>query len=287
MSGWSIRTWARAQYAELVVASGKRYPVALPEGVLRAYNYLAAFEQTQAVLRLVGEKQRVLLVGDAGGRDYFTLRMAGKKVWCMDLAPQRNIPNLVLADVTRPLPVAQGAFDAVVMAEVIEHLIEDHAALQNVWRVLTDTGVLVLTLPFGHDAAEFHVRIHSARTIRRLLEASGFVVESVVFKGGGFALLDHTVVYPLIKHSLNYLAYRLAGRTFYGRLNRFLSRLDWALGVRNSILHRLSPFYGGYIQCSKRPEGVRDFGRLNVEAFSHFFSQEQAADWKTARPRSG
>jgi SAM-dependent methyltransferase len=46
------------------------------------------------------------------------------------------------------LPFPDGAFDAVLLSEVIEHVDQEHAALSEVYRILKPGGYLLLTWPF-------------------------------------------------------------------------------------------------------------------------------------------
>ena len=100
---------------------------------------------------LVGEAKRVLVVGDSWGRDYWSLRLLGEEVYALDIAPQKDIDHLILADISQPSATLNNDFDAVVMAEVIEHLIEVSVAFANP-RILRPEGRLILTVPFMHDA---------------------------------------------------------------------------------------------------------------------------------------
>jgi SAM-dependent methyltransferase len=54
----------------------------------------------------------------------------------------------VAADVSRPLPLRDGAADAVTAFEVLEHLAEPGAMLAEAHRVLRPGGVLLLSVPF-------------------------------------------------------------------------------------------------------------------------------------------
>lgn len=54
----------------------------------------------------------------------------------------------VAADVSRPLPLRDGAADAVTAFEVLEHLAEPGAMLGEAHRILRPGGVLMLSVPF-------------------------------------------------------------------------------------------------------------------------------------------
>jgi SAM-dependent methyltransferase len=113
------------------------------------------------------------------------------------------------------LPFSDGSIDLVYMAEVIEHLVDPDATLEDVHRVLAPGGYLLLSTPnlacllnrmmllfgaqpfftevstrrvlgrrfraFGEGAAPVgHLRIATLSSLRQLLDAQGFGVEDVV-----------------------------------------------------------------------------------------------------------
>ena len=53
----------------------------------------------------------------------------------------------VVADVTRRLPFAAGSFDCVVAGEIIEHVPDPDAVLEELYRVTTPGGTLVVSTP--------------------------------------------------------------------------------------------------------------------------------------------
>jgi SAM-dependent methyltransferase len=70
--------------------------------------------------------------------DSFRLKYASREL--------ENRTALVQGDIQR-LPWADESFDKIVMAEVLEHLPDDHQGAQEVWRVLRTGGVLALSVP--------------------------------------------------------------------------------------------------------------------------------------------
>ncbi len=94
---------------------------------------------------------------------------------------------LVVSDVERGLPFASGSFAAICLWDVIEHLRRPDQALAECRRALAPSGVLsVLTLN-AHSVARpllgrswsyhldpTHVRLYSARSLRRELSDAGF-----------------------------------------------------------------------------------------------------------------
>lgn len=96
-------------------------------------------------------------------------------------------PWISLRGSTYELPFADGAFDCVILSEVLEHLHEERRALAEVSRVLRDGGVLAVSVPrtgpeaicwaLSHEYRNSpggHVRIYLRSTLRRLLEGGGY-----------------------------------------------------------------------------------------------------------------
>jgi SAM-dependent methyltransferase len=79
------------------------------------------------------------------------------------------------------LPFADGAFGAIVSADVLCHDgVDEQAALTQFHRVLCDRGILILNLPAydwlmsAHDRAVANVRRYTRRRVEQLLEGAGF-----------------------------------------------------------------------------------------------------------------
>jgi SAM-dependent methyltransferase len=89
------------------------------------------------------------------------------------------------------LPFADGCFDAVICAEVLEHVREDHRALAESTRVLRPGGDLVVSVPrfapericwalsTDYAAAEGgHIRIYRKKELLALLRRSGLAIRA-------------------------------------------------------------------------------------------------------------
>ena len=111
-------------------------------------NDIREYEAACLIAELVGEARVILNVGPSWGRDFYALTERRKQVVNMDIAPQRHLPATVRGDASRGFPFPAHFFDAVIMPEVLEHLIEDWIALEEARRVLKDDGRLVVTVPY-------------------------------------------------------------------------------------------------------------------------------------------
>ena len=71
------------------------------------------------------------MVGVMGGRDYFLLKNLGYEVTAVDIGNQPEISPITLCNIEEKLPFPESTFDAVLIGEVLEHLKQDVAALEN------------------------------------------------------------------------------------------------------------------------------------------------------------
>jgi len=89
--------------------------------------------------------------------------------------------QLALADVC-DLPIADGAVDAVVSANLLEHVPDDESALREMRRVLRPGGLAAIVVPAGpgtydyYDAFLGHERRYARRELAGKASAAGFEV---------------------------------------------------------------------------------------------------------------
>ena len=94
------------------------------------------------------------------------------------------------------LPFPSNSFDAVFALDVIEHIQNDKAAVQEMYRVLGDNGLAVFTVPaFGWLWSKFDLREHHVRRYRRaplaaILTHAGFAIKKITY--------FNTFLFPLI-----------------------------------------------------------------------------------------
>ncbi len=157
----------------------------------------------------VGPGIKVLDMGCGGGRHAFALYKRGADVVALDyshgdlvevgtmfeaIALEGQAPEGAQAHAVRgtaySLPFADGSFDRVVAAEVLEHLPADTDAMAELFRVLKPGGIIAVTVPRWlpekvcwalsdayHEVEGGHVRIYKGSELRERLEATGLVYE--------------------------------------------------------------------------------------------------------------
>jgi SAM-dependent methyltransferase len=94
------------------------------------------------------------------------------------------------------LPFEDEAFDAVILSEVIEHVVNPMQALLEIQRVLKKGGLLFLTWPFMHPLHELphdYAR-YTEFGMNHLLQKSGFQLETLTRRGDfitlGLAMIE-------------------------------------------------------------------------------------------------
>lgn len=149
--------------------------------------------------------ERVLDMGCGAGRHAFEMYRRGADVIALDqdadelavvsewFAAMRDAGDVPLgaeADVKQGdalnLPFADGEFDRIVAAEVLEHIPDDHTAIAELVRVLRPGGTLAVTVPRWlpekvcwllsdayHEVEGGHVRIYRGDELTTLLEDAG------------------------------------------------------------------------------------------------------------------
>jgi len=161
-------------------------------------------------LTRIGRGDVVLDLGCGAGRHSFEALRRGGYVVAADLddgvlkdvramaeamvlegeVPEAAALDVVAVDALR-LPFADGAFDAVIASEVLEHIHHDEAAMREMRRVLKRNGRLLASVPrwwpelicwaLSRDyrsARGGHVRIYRSTQLVRRLRRAGFRVEA-------------------------------------------------------------------------------------------------------------
>lgn len=239
------------------------------------------FIPSMAIERFLADKNRILVVGDAMGRDYKLLTYMDKEVFVLDIVPQQNIPNFYQQSVTEELPFDDSFFDGVVLAEVIEHLFEDYVALNEIRRILKDDGVLVITVPYisnRQDEAPYHVRVHTRKTIERLLAYCGFRIEEHFYRGLICRLPRKNIITRYFVLAPRVILKSLLGDRGLELYRRSCFFFEKWIGSRHFLSNIQKAFtsYGGIMKVRK---GERiDFARIQIAEFSNRWIEDGTVD---------
>ena len=198
---------ARGNLAVLESCTAEPEPAALPEPAEapEAPNYYG-FNRPE-VQRLVSRRaRRILDVGCAQGRVGAGLKgRQGAEVWGIECNAQAAalagscLDRVVQAPVERALSELPGGhFDSIILADVLEHLVDPAAVLAGVAEKLTPAGELIVSLPnVGHwsvlqgllegsweygDAGildRTHLKFFTRKSALALFAAAGFTATSV------------------------------------------------------------------------------------------------------------
>lgn len=161
-------------------------------------------------LLAAGPGPAVLDVGAGSGTFSNLLSTRGFDVTSTDVTEEalevlrgRVAGSVVRADATA-LPFQPASFDAVVLAEVLEHIADDAAALSEAARVSRPRGILAVSVPRNpawfseSDHWAGHVRRYTREELEGRVEAAGF--EILTCKAWGFPVsaLYHRTVFERI-----------------------------------------------------------------------------------------
>lgn len=215
------------------------------------------------------EKLDCLIVGVAGGRDYWGLKSLGHNVQGFDLGEIPECPNIKFGNAEETWPFESQSLDVVVLGEILEHLNGDECALKEARRVLRPEGILIVTVPFLASKPKYHLRIHDPRSIQKLLQANGLVIQDYLERPG-FCLNFQICNY------LNFFIascwYLLTGKSAYGALIKCYGKLEWALGhkryyPRLLLKHLKIINWGATILCRPGEQGF-DYTNINRTEFT-------------------
>ena len=151
---------------------------------------------------------RVLDLGSGNGRHAFEAYRRGARVLAFDLDPGELKPVSGLLEAMRTageagpgahaaaaagdatsLPFADASFDSVIAAEILEHVLDDQRAMNELTRVLRPGGVVAVTVPAWlpericwalsdeyHEVPGGHVRIYTQPELEAKLRRAGLSI---------------------------------------------------------------------------------------------------------------
>ncbi len=198
---------------------------------------LAYTKRIRAIRRFLASG-RLLDVGCGTGGFLRAMAQAGWEVWGLEPSPRAaevagkisGAPVLVARLEEADLPT--GFFDVITLWDVVEHLHDPRAGLEQVGRALRPGGLLVVSTPdfdspdrrlfgkywFGYDLPR-HLYIFTEETVSALLTGTGFQVVEV---------RHFTAHYQVLVGSIRHLVAAKAGN----RMAQIVSHLVYAPPVR-------------------------------------------------------
>jgi len=181
---------------------------------------------------------RLLDLGCGKAPLYGIYRSLVTSVTCCDWANDAHID--VVSDLAEPLPFADGAFDTIILSDVLEHAPDPALVWREMTRVLSPGGHIVMNVPFfywlhahPHDFyrfTEFALARFSADNGLKLLrlEPLGGVME--VWADLHAKLLAHMPIVGTPLASLLQIAIELWGRCCWGKHIAKVSARHFPLG---------------------------------------------------------
>lgn len=202
--------------------------------VRRLIRTIIPEKETARIVSRLREKgvNRILEIGPGAGDLSRILARAGFEVSAVELDPScaERLKGFGIDCVSGT--VAEGIkgfdaqrFDAVIMRHVFEHLYHPRAVLQSLRKILTDSGIILLSMPdaSSREASFFgsywmgwevprHVAHYDPRTLTAVLSLEGFATDSVVPEYFGTSFIDSIELFVFSKpapgwfhHPLYYL----------------------------------------------------------------------------------
>ena len=164
--------------------------------------------------------------------------------------------KLVYRADARKLPFAAVMFDAVLILDVLEHIVEHDRVLSEARRVLKPGGVVIVTSPAlpiiwsAHDDNQGHVRRYTRETLLKVAKKSGLETEKVSY-------FNFVLAAPIMAIRL---ASRIPGFGFLASYNNGINYEVAHVGAVNALLRRLFVGEVGMIEALEYPIGISVVG---------------------------
>ncbi|MHC4104534.1 MAG: class I SAM-dependent methyltransferase, partial [Planctomycetota bacterium] len=132
----------------------------------------------------------VLNIGASWGRDTLFLAMNGSKVVSMDIDFNNDVfaggviwPDNVQAD-AQDIPFKADSFHTVILAECLEHIVDDQKVIREAIDVLVPGGRLIVSVPLTTGGKEYHLRGYQPSQIKKLFTDYGLEIKKIILRGG-------------------------------------------------------------------------------------------------------
>jgi SAM-dependent methyltransferase len=124
------------------------------------------------------------------------------------------------------IPLDSGSFDTVLCTQVVEHVADHYAVMNEAFRLLKGGGVLILSAPMYWPLHEepydfFRFTRHG---LRHLLEKIGFVELEIINNGGKWALCGQVLIQTFV--TTRFASWFLTRKVIVPSINRLFAGLD-------------------------------------------------------------
>lgn len=205
----------------------------------KIYSSEGLYDSHRLVLSHVTPGTRVLELGPGAGHVTRFLSELGCHVTCIEVSPgaaELAAPfthKMVVGNLDDPhtwLQLDDGAFDAIIAGDVLEHLLHPEEVLGRSRRLLSSTGRVIVSVPnIAHwsirlslgrgrfDYTDFgildeqHVRFFTIATLVDLAKKNGFSVATIALARGGFPA-DKLFQHRGLRHMKGMINKRLLAR---------------------------------------------------------------------------
>lgn len=130
----------------------------------------------------LGEPARILDVGSADGPSVGWMQDRSRRV-TLDVDPRGLVPGQGVCGSAMALPFADEVFEVVAAFDVVEHCEQESVAMEELARVLTPGGRLLLSVPAyqwawsDHDVRAGHFRRYTRPRLIEAVQGAGLSVE--------------------------------------------------------------------------------------------------------------
>jgi 2-polyprenyl-3-methyl-5-hydroxy-6-metoxy-1,4-benzoquinol methylase len=166
---------------------------------------------TRAVDELKGGRARILDFGCGTGFNFRFLKEHGDVTGAdlyVDRIREYQKDEYELIDLQQDLDPHYGQFDIVTALDVIEHAEDDLSVLNDVWRLLSESGQLIITVPAyqwlwsGEDIISEHQRRYTIPMLRELISQTEFRIQFIshfnlsILPGMAFVIFAKKILMP-------------------------------------------------------------------------------------------